>query len=519
MSRTSDATVSHQSSQHNRAAGCPYAAQASGNEQMPAQSESPSIESAEATSPEPAAQAETAPTAEPVASPNTTPPSPDMPGWLLNWRFLRDPFALIADVRQQCGDLFQLDVFGLGRTVFLCSPEHLREVYKMPEEQVVAGEIRGKFFGDMFSSKTSLSLDGPAYAKRRRITTPFFTGRKVDAHAPLLAEWTDQEIDGWQVGQTFELQSSIDHLSRKAVYWILFGSVAPATFERLSHLASNYLDAVQWNSLSIPPLRRNFGPWSPWARFVARKEELERALHAAALEIDTRQAADPLDQQVDTFTALLAGELADDPDEARECAVQEVIAFLVGGAETIAKSLAWTIAGLYSHPTALSQLRRELEASLGRRAIGSEDLRSLPYLEAVAWEGLRYQAVGVFAGPRLTKQPVTVGSYAIPANTVLVQALRETGQNPIFRHLDGFEPDNFLKRGIQMKDWVPFGGGRRICSGMGLAEMELKVITATLARRVDLDLLPGYEKPSRAGIAFQPHGRLKARITGISSML
>lgn len=77
---------------------------------------------------------------------------------------------------------------------------------------------------------------------------------------------------------------------------------------------------------------------------------------------------------------------------------------------------------------------------------------------------------------------------------------------PDAMHLDaiqGFRPDRWLRSEAEKPDsdwYVPYGFGPRYCLGKNLAQLEMKVFLATMARKIDfpkLDMLPeGYEYPS-----------------------
>ena len=127
---------------------------------------------------------------------------------------------------------------------------------------------------------------------------------------------------------------------------------------------------------------------------------------------------------------------------------------------------------------------------------------------------MRYQSVGPFAGPRLAKQDITIGGYQVPAGTGLAQCLQEVGRSDFFPNPDAFDPENFLDRKVKPRDWVPFGGGSRMCTGMGLAQLELAIMTGTMIQRLDLELGPGSTTPTRSGIAFQPANGLQVRVLG-----
>lgn len=428
-------------------------------------------------------------------------------------RFLKDPYGLLADARAELGEIFSLRILGMGRWVFLCSAEHLGQIYKLPEEQVVAGEIRKKVLGYLFGERASISLDGEEYAHRRRVVMPFFGGRRVLKLTGLIRQLTEERMDSWPAGEAFALQPHFNHISLEAAARILFGPLDEEPAVTLVPLAHGFFDALQPPVVQVKPLQWDLGRFTPYGRFVAARQALLDALDE---EIRSRSAQESSEDQApeDVLSALIAARLYDDEATCREAIAQEVIAFIVGGAETTAKVLSWTLLGVLSNPEIHARLRQELDEVLEGRAIANEDLRQLPYLHAVMQEGMRFQTVGPFAGPRLAKQDIEIGGFEIAAGTPIAQCLQEAGRSEFFPNPEAFDPENFLHRKVRPKDWVPFGGGSRLCTGMGLAQLEIALVVGTLVQRLDLELGPGSTRPAKSGVAFQPANGLQVRIRG-----
>jgi cytochrome P450 len=127
---------------------------------------------------------------------------------------------------------------------------------------------------------------------------------------------------------------------------------------------------------------------------------------------------------------------------------------------------------------------------------------------------LRYQPVVAFGGLRLVRKTIELGGYSIPEGCTLVQCLSETNRGDAFPHPHRFDPDNFLSRKVRNNDWMPFGGGSRICTGMGLAQLEIAVVVATIVQRVDLELGSGSTAPRLSGIDYEPANGLRVRVLG-----
>lgn len=440
-------------------------------------------------------------------SPLPPPPESPLPRWRQALAFTLDPFGFVSDSREQLGDLFTLDLPGLGKMTFVCSAELMHRIFQQPEERMDVGEVRGAILAPLVGDRVSLTLDGDAYRHRRKVVAPFLSGRGVEGQIPFIRSLVEEQVGSWTPGQSLYMQEVFDEISQRVIGRLLVGARSQSEEQRWQRLMSDYLRAFEWSTVQVPGMRRSWGPWSPWARFRKRYRALYAAFEAEARRrLAEDGAAEP---PSDLLGALLGAELDEDPEEALVCVIHELFGLLVGGAETTSKSLGWALEGISSQPEALAALRRELDSVLDDAPIDRQSLPRLPYLQAVVNEGLRYQSLGPFGGPRRVLKGFDLGDHHVPAGTVLTQALRELGRSRLFPDALRFDPGHFFETDIRQRDWVPFGGGLRKCTGMGLAILELTVVIGTLVQRAELKLPGPPAGPSRAqrsGIAFQPKG-------------
>jgi cytochrome P450 len=78
-----------------------------------------------------------------------------------------------------------------------------------------------------------------------------------------------------------------------------------------------------------------------------------------------------------------------------------------------------------------------------------------------------------------------------------------------------FDPQRFLPDGASTRPryaYLPFGGGRRICVGAGLAQMEATLVLAALAQSARLDLMPTGKVRVRADVTLHPAGPVLATV-------
>ncbi len=60
--------------------------------------------------------------------------------------------------------------------------------------------------------------------------------------------------------------------------------------------------------------------------------------------------------------------------------------------------------------------------------------------------------------------------------------------------------------------FLPFGGGRRICVGAGLAQLEATLALAVLTQSARVDLLPTAPLRARADVTLHPRGPVLATV-------
>lgn len=78
-----------------------------------------------------------------------------------------------------------------------------------------------------------------------------------------------------------------------------------------------------------------------------------------------------------------------------------------------------------------------------------------------------------------------------------------------------FDPQRFLTNRTATHPrsaYLPFGGGRRICLGASLAQLELTLVLAVLSRFVRVDLVPAAPVRARADVTLHPAGPVVATV-------
>ena len=161
----------------------------------------------------------------------------------------------------------------------------------------------------------------------------------------------------------------------------------------------------------------------------------------------------------------------------------------MAGHETTANSLAWALERLVRHPSGSQRLRE-----------GDDE-----YADAVVKETLRLRPTISIVLRRL-REPMEIGGRLLPAGVTVVPCIYLMHRRPdIYPNPYAFRPERFIEGQGGTYTWIPFGGGVRRCLGASFAQLEMRVVLQTLARRLDLCAAdPQPERIVRRAIALSP---------------
>ncbi|XP_060623354.2 cytochrome P450 2B4-like [Anolis sagrei] len=186
--------------------------------------------------------------------------------------------------------------------------------------------------------------------------------------------------------------------------------------------------------------------------------------------------------------------------------------FFVAGTETSATSLKWAILLLANYPDIQDKAYKEIEDVLCSSSFSYQDLKKLPYTNAVLHEILRLKYPLLFGLPRQTSKDVKMRGFLIPKGTSIVPNVRSALLDPKYwESPKEFNPKHFLDQDghfVANEAFLAFGAGARVCFGEHLARMEIFIFFVNLLRAFRFQLPPGVkelnEEPAVA-LSTPPH--------------
>jgi cytochrome P450 len=421
-----------------------------------------------------------------------------------------DQIGTLLDAAERHGDVVRLRMGPPAAHVELCvlrNPDHIRHVLQDRRSNYPKGfQYHGlrRVVGDGL-----LTSDGETWLRQRRLVQPTFHRKHVNAFAPVVTECCTALLERWRhhpAGQPLDVSAAMTELALSVIGRALFSTDLAGETRRIGDaltvaLAEAYrrpFSPLAWVAPrlvdAVTPGGRRYGS------AVARLDELVGEMIAARRRSPGAHG-DILDL---LLTAEEPGQRAMSDLRARD----EVMTLLIAGHETTANALTWAWHLLATHPETRLRLLDELDPVLGDRLPGAEDVAALPVTRAVVNETLRlYPPAPVIW--REVLEDDEIGGHRLPAGAVVAISPYVVHRNPaLWSEPCRFDIDRFLPPSPepQRYSYLPFGEGQRRCVGDGFAMLEAVLALATLARRVQLDTVPGHRVETYVTVTLRPRG-------------
>jgi cytochrome P450 len=416
------------------------------------------------------------------------PPGRQLPALVNAWRFTRDPLGYIRAYQQRYGPVASTRFPGVGLAIIVADPELVKQVFSADPAQARAGEANAIVLEPTVGVNSVLTLDEQPHMRQRKLLLGPFHGANVSRWGETIRSIAERDTEQWPVGEPFALRSRTQRITLEVILRAVFGVRDEQRFQRAQTLIDHFTRRAHPISL-FRFARRDFGPWSPWARFKRARAELDAFLYE---EIALRRAEPDVAERNDVLSLLL-GARDEDGEPMSDAELRDELVTVIGaGHETTATALAWAFERLLRTPRVMERLKRSLPE-------GDE------YLEATIKETLRIRPVITEAARRL-RDEIELGGYRIPAGTLVMPAIAAMHfREDIYPAPDEFRPERFLQGAPESYAWIPFGGGVRRCIGASFAQFEMRIIIRAILERVQLRPAdPAPERPRVRNITLAP---------------
>lgn len=439
-----------------------------------------------------------------------TPPGENRP-WSTILAFRRDPLRYLERIAGTYGDLAFLR-FGPFPVVFVNHPDLLHEVLVTHDESLAKGRALDQA-RDVFGQGL-LTSEGDFHRSQRRLIQPAFHRRRIEAYAASMASDAAAAADRWRDGETVDIAREMMRLTLRIVARSLFSLDVE---EESAREVGEALDALM-GAFSLVP-----GPLGGLIRQLPLPSNRRAKRAVETLDVlvyrmiaDRRRTGE---EGEDLLSLLLAARDEEGGGMDDRQVRDEIMTLFLAGHETTANALAWAWSLLARNPEAEARFHEEIDTVLGDggdRLPGAADLPSLRRCRQVMAEAMRLYPP-VWAISRRVVEPITIGGYPVPAGAGVLAAQWIAHRDPRwFDDPESFRPERWtedFEARLPKLAYFPFGGGPRICIGMGFAWMEGVLLLATIGRRWTMRLVPGQRVEPFPRITLRPKNGVRVRLS------
>ncbi|KAG2077743.1 cytochrome P450 [Suillus decipiens] len=283
-----------------------------------------------------------------------------------------------------------------------------------------------------------------------------------------------------------QLRAHVRHTAAAVILRISYGYEVKENKDPLVELADRAMS--QWSRVGVPgafvadvvPFLVKIPEWFPGAGF----KRLAREWHVTLEEMASAPYKFVMNQMVtiiaagiapESFTSkLLGADLLSAEDE--HIVKWSAATLYAGGSDTTVATINSFFLAMTLFPDLQKKAQAEIDAVIGPDRLPSfADQSSLPYIEALAKEALRWHAVVPTCVVHCTSEDDTHDGYYIPKGSWIIPNIWFMLNDPErYANPSEFNPERFLGNGGKKPETEPrticFGFGRRICPAIHLAE-------------------------------------------------
>lgn len=356
-----------------------------------------------------------------------------------------------------------------------------------------------------------LTSDGELWRGQRRIVAASFVPPAVDAVIPVFARAAEAAMEGWGDGSPVDMHARATATTMRIIADSLFaGDPRLTSDEAMAHIAAA-LEAFSGRRLQallgLPPIA-----WTAKARRGRRGQAYLR-------ETLTQVVRDRLrSDQADDFLGILIKALGErfEPAEAETLAIDNAATFYLAGHETTANAIAWTLFLLSEQPALQEDAAAEAVEALSTDPADPGLPDRLPLLRRVLEETLRLYP----PAPRMDRQAVAtdrLGDHDVaPGDIVSIWPWLVHRHKQLWEDPDAFDSERFrpeAKASRHRFQYIPFGGGPRLCVGARFATVEALVVLSHWLARWRFDPGPRHAVRPSGMVTLRPAGGLPLRLT------
>ncbi|MFE4105208.1 cytochrome P450 [Almyronema epifaneia] len=411
-----------------------------------------------------------------------------------------------ADKRQaRYGSIFKTHILGRP-TVVMVGPEANRFLLSSHMDHFSWREGWPPTFRELLGESLFLQ-EGEQHRRNRKLLMPAFHGKALESYFDTMQQITQRYLTQWAHLGEFAWFDQMKQLTFEIASVLLIGNQPAEQGDRLSRWFSDLT-----GGLFMLPIRWG---WTPYGKALTARDRLLAHIEKVIAERQQNPAQDALS------LLLQSRDEAGNALSLEEIKVQALL-MLFAGHETTTSMLTSLVMSLAQHQTVYQQAIAEQATLAAQGPLSLAQLRQMPYLDQVLKEVERLYPP-VAGGFRGVIKAFEYNGYQVPAGWMALYRIEATHRDRrCYDDPTQFDPDRFSPDRAEHKRFdyslVGFGGGPRVCIGLAFAQMEMKIVVASLLRHYRWELLPNQNLSMNPIPTLRPQSGLRVRLSPSSNL-
>ncbi|KAJ4491549.1 cytochrome P450 [Lentinula edodes] len=344
---------------------------------------------------------------------------------------------------------------------------------------------------NIYSSRWEWSFISMPYGQKwnaqRKLFVNMFNANNPEHHEP-------QELKSTRLFllKLYEKPEDFVHLLRKmggstilsVIYGYDVGAVQDSAHtENAEQGADGFMQTFMPGSFLVDyiPWMRYIPSWFPGASFQCRaqvwKEAMEKLLHGPFDEMRNSVSITSCNFCLKTGYDII-GKLSGDSNIDQEWVIKQTAGSMyLAGTDTTVMTLWSFFLAMTKYPECQKKAQEELDRVVGAKRLPDFDDRdSLPYIQAIVYEVMRWQPISPGILPHFSSEDDVYNGYRIPNGSIVIANVwAMLHEEKIYTDPYIFNPDRYIRLADgQLDDNVikplaGFGFGRRVCPGKHMA--------------------------------------------------
>jgi len=418
----------------------------------------------------------------PLYPPTVEAPPEPLPIWRFLPAFVNNPLRSVPRGAYEKGLVWFAPRKG-SKVLWVSAPDLVEQVLQASPDAMHKSLVEKRTFGRSLGGSV-LVTEGADWRWQRRALAPLFRPVDLQAHVPMMEAAAQAQVARWRASGTTGVRA-IDHDMTRTTYDVILATMLvgghKGEADVILQASEDYLARVSWE-MAFAILR--LPAWVPHPASW-QMQRAARTLRGAVRDIVARRRLESVGTS-DLLGRLLAARHPDTNEPmSNELVISNLLTLLEAGHETTAKALTWTLYLLARAPQWQERICAEVRAVAGDRPVEAHHLAQMPVTVRVIKEALRlYPPAPIMA--RDVKEALQLGGVDVPTGSqILIPIYAIHRHTKLWADPDRFDPDRFMPDEEATRprmQYMPFGGGPRVCIGHAFAMMEAQVLLATFVR-------------------------------------